>query len=69
MSHAEELRIDPKQIQNSGVHIHVPAGAVPKTALQPESHCGGSKLHPYDDTCEERYRHDRRITLAVWFCL
>ncbi len=29
-SHAEELGIDPRQLQMSGVHIHVPAGAVPK---------------------------------------
>lgn len=29
-SHAEELGIDPRQMQSSGVHIHVPAGAVPK---------------------------------------
>ncbi len=29
-SHAGELGIDPQQIQSSGLHIHVPAGAVPK---------------------------------------
>jgi ATP-dependent Lon protease len=29
-SHAEELGIDARLIQVSGVHIHVPAGAVPK---------------------------------------
>ncbi|ADE14530.1 ATP-dependent protease La [Nitrosococcus halophilus Nc 4] len=29
-SHAEELRIDQKSIRESGVHIHVPAGAIPK---------------------------------------
>ncbi|MBZ5495501.1 MAG: endopeptidase La [Acidobacteriia bacterium] len=29
-AHAEELGIDPEQIQGSGLHIHVPAGAVPK---------------------------------------
>jgi ATP-dependent Lon protease len=29
-SHAEELGIDARQIQMTGVHIHVPAGAVPK---------------------------------------
>lgn len=29
-AHAEELCIDARQIQNSGVHIHVPAGSVPK---------------------------------------
>jgi ATP-dependent Lon protease len=29
-SHAEELGIDVRQMQLSGVHIHVPAGAVPK---------------------------------------
>jgi ATP-dependent Lon protease len=29
-SHAEELGIDARQMQTSGVHIHVPAGAVPK---------------------------------------
>ena len=29
-SHAEEIGIDPRQMQTSGVHIHVPAGAVPK---------------------------------------
>jgi ATP-dependent Lon protease len=29
-SHAEEFGIDDRQMQNSGVHIHVPAGAVPK---------------------------------------
>ena len=29
-SHAEELGIDARQMQMSGVHIHVPAGAVPK---------------------------------------
>jgi ATP-dependent Lon protease len=27
---AKELGIDPESIKNSGVHIHVPAGAVPK---------------------------------------
>jgi ATP-dependent Lon protease len=29
-SRAEELGIDPGQFRNAGVHIHVPAGAVPK---------------------------------------
>jgi ATP-dependent Lon protease len=29
-SHAEELGIDPAVFRDSGVHIHVPAGAVPK---------------------------------------
>jgi ATP-dependent Lon protease len=29
-SHAEELGIDPALFRNSGVHVHVPAGAVPK---------------------------------------
>ncbi|MGE5645742.1 MAG: endopeptidase La [Acidobacteriota bacterium] len=29
-SHAEELGIDPAAFKDSGVHIHVPAGAVPK---------------------------------------
>jgi ATP-dependent Lon protease len=29
-SHAEELGIDPELFKNSGVHIHVPAGAIPK---------------------------------------
>jgi ATP-dependent Lon protease len=29
-AHAEELGVDARQLQVSGVHIHVPAGAVPK---------------------------------------
>jgi ATP-dependent Lon protease len=29
-SHAEMLGLDPKQFRKSGVHVHVPAGAVPK---------------------------------------
>ena len=29
-AHARELGIDPKLLESSGVHIHVPAGAVPK---------------------------------------
>ena len=29
-SHADELGLEAKHIQNTGVHIHVPAGAVPK---------------------------------------
>ncbi len=29
-SHAEELGIDPALFKTSGVHIHVPAGAIPK---------------------------------------
>ena len=29
-SHAEELGIDPKKIKENGVHVHVPAGAIPK---------------------------------------
>jgi ATP-dependent Lon protease len=29
-SHAEELGIEPSLFRNNGVHIHVPAGAVPK---------------------------------------
>jgi ATP-dependent Lon protease len=29
-SHAEELGIDPAVFKDSGVHVHVPAGAVPK---------------------------------------
>jgi ATP-dependent Lon protease len=29
-SHAEEMGIDTRQMQMSGVHVHVPAGAVPK---------------------------------------
>lgn len=30
ISHANQLGIDPAKIKDSGVHIHVPAGAVPK---------------------------------------
>jgi ATP-dependent Lon protease len=29
-SHAEDLGVDPEVIKNKGVHIHVPAGAIPK---------------------------------------
>jgi ATP-dependent Lon protease len=29
-SHADELGIDPKVIKDNGVHVHVPAGAIPK---------------------------------------
>jgi len=29
-AHAEELGIEPRQLRDNGVHIHVPAGAVPK---------------------------------------
>jgi ATP-dependent Lon protease len=29
-SHADELGIDPARFKDSGVHIHVPAGAIPK---------------------------------------
>ena len=29
-SHAAELEIDPNLFKNSGVHVHVPAGAIPK---------------------------------------
>ncbi len=29
-SHAAELNVDPKLFKNSGIHIHVPAGAIPK---------------------------------------
>jgi ATP-dependent Lon protease len=29
-THAEQLRIDPSLFQSAGVHVHVPAGAVPK---------------------------------------
>jgi ATP-dependent Lon protease len=29
-AHAEELGIDPKLIKENGVHLHVPAGAIPK---------------------------------------
>jgi ATP-dependent Lon protease len=29
-SHAEELGIDPQRFKDSGVHVHVPAGAIPK---------------------------------------
>jgi ATP-dependent Lon protease len=29
-SHAEKLKIDTKTIRESGVHIHIPAGAIPK---------------------------------------
>jgi ATP-dependent Lon protease len=29
-AHAEQLRIDPSLFRNAGVHVHVPAGAVPK---------------------------------------
>jgi ATP-dependent Lon protease len=29
-SHAGELGIDPEKLKNSGVHVHVPAGAIPK---------------------------------------
>jgi ATP-dependent Lon protease len=29
-SHADELGIDPGQFRRAGVHIHVPAGAIPK---------------------------------------
>ncbi|MBV9303883.1 MAG: endopeptidase La [Acidobacteriaceae bacterium] len=29
-AHAEDLGIDPEVIKNNGVHVHVPAGAIPK---------------------------------------
>ncbi len=29
-AHAAELGIDPEKIKNNGVHVHVPAGAIPK---------------------------------------
>ncbi len=29
-SHAADLGVDPETIKNSGVHVHVPAGAIPK---------------------------------------
>ena len=29
-SHAAELGINPEEIKNNGVHVHVPAGAIPK---------------------------------------
>jgi len=29
-AHAEELGVDPEKIKNNGVHVHVPAGAIPK---------------------------------------
>jgi ATP-dependent Lon protease len=29
-SHADDLGIDPAMIKNNGVHVHVPAGAIPK---------------------------------------
>ncbi len=29
-AHAAELGVDPEAIKNSGVHVHVPAGAIPK---------------------------------------
>jgi ATP-dependent Lon protease len=29
-AHAEDLGVDPEVIKNNGVHIHVPAGAIPK---------------------------------------
>ena len=29
-AHASELGVDPEAIKNSGVHVHVPAGAIPK---------------------------------------
>ena len=29
-SHAEELGIDPEEIKENGVHLHVPAGSIPK---------------------------------------
>ncbi len=29
-AHAEDLGIDPEVIKNNGIHIHVPAGAIPK---------------------------------------
>jgi ATP-dependent Lon protease len=30
LSHADRLGIDPKRITQNGVHVHVPAGAIPK---------------------------------------
>jgi len=30
ISHAEELGIDPNKLKEAGLHVHVPAGAVPK---------------------------------------
>lgn len=29
-SHASELSVDPEAVKNNGVHVHVPAGAIPK---------------------------------------
>jgi len=29
-SHADEFEIDPERFKNTGVHLHVPAGAIPK---------------------------------------
>jgi ATP-dependent Lon protease len=30
LSHAADLQVDPKRITRNGVHVHVPAGAIPK---------------------------------------
>src|SRR5215469_6365090 len=29
-AHAADLGVDPESIKNNGVHVHVPAGAIPK---------------------------------------
>jgi ATP-dependent Lon protease len=29
-AHADDLGVDPEKIKNNGVHVHVPAGAIPK---------------------------------------
>jgi ATP-dependent Lon protease len=34
-SHAVEFGIDPEKIKQNGVHLHVPAGAIPKTVRAP----------------------------------
>ena len=60
-SHAEQLGIDPDLFRNSGVHIHVPAGAVPKDGPSAGvAMADGPDVALHPPAGPQRHGHDRR---------
>ena len=52
-AHAPELGVDPEKIKNNGVHVHVPAGAIPKDLRDLADHVRAEMQFHFVDRVEQ----------------